>query len=81
MYGIGYWKAGAGIIHIIIFKNYAVPGGFIIGTDSQTPNASGTGMVGIGVGGSDAVDEMAGMPWEPVCPKVIGVHLTGGLRG
>ena len=80
-YGIGYWKAGAGIIHTTIFENYAVPGGLIIGTDSHTPNAGGMGMVGIGVGGSDAVDAMAGMPWELVCPKVIGVHLTGELQG
>lgn len=80
-YGIGYWKAGAGIIHTTIFENYAVPGGLIIGTDSHTPNAGGLGMLGIGVGGSDAVDAMAGMPWELVCPKVIGVHLTGELQG
>ncbi|POS75509.1 aconitate hydratase 1 [Diaporthe helianthi] len=80
-YGIGYWKAGAGIIHTTIFENYAVPGGLIIGTDSHTPNAGGMGMMGIGVGGSDAVDGMAGMPWELACPKVLGVHLTGHLQG
>ncbi|KAH7145465.1 aconitate hydratase [Dactylonectria estremocensis] len=80
-YGIGYWKAGAGIIHITIFENYAFPGGLIIGTDSHTPNAGGMAMLGIGVGGSDAVDAMAGMPWELACPKVTGVHLTGQLQG
>ncbi|KAM0324786.1 hypothetical protein ACHAQA_007750 [Verticillium albo-atrum] len=80
-YGIGYWKPGAGIIHTTIFENYAFPGGLIIGTDSHTPNAGGMGMLGIGVGGSDAVDAMAGMPWELVCPKVVGVHLTGQLQG
>ncbi len=80
-YGIGYWKAGAGIIHTTIFENYAFPGGLIIGTDSHTPNAGGMGMLGIGVGGSDAVDAMAGMPWEIVAPKVVGVHLTGSLQG
>ncbi|KAI7216193.1 Aconitate hydratase [Hortaea werneckii] len=80
-YGIGYWKAGSGIIHTIIFENYAFPGGLIIGTDSHTPNAGGLGMLGIGVGGSDAVDAMAGMPWELQCPKIVGVRLTGRLRG
>ncbi|KAK7216138.1 hypothetical protein V2G26_004141 [Clonostachys chloroleuca] len=80
-YGIGYWKAGAGIIHTTIFENYAFPGGLMIGTDSHTPNAGGMGMMGIGVGGSDAVDAMAGMPWELVCPKVVGVRLTGRLSG
>ncbi|KAF4981501.1 hypothetical protein FZEAL_2686 [Fusarium zealandicum] len=80
-YGIGYWKAGAGIIHTTIFENYAFPGGLMIGTDSHTPNAGGMGMLGIGVGGSDAVDAMAGMPWELVCPKVVGVRLTGKLSG
>ncbi|RFU28112.1 hypothetical protein B7463_g8220, partial [Scytalidium lignicola] len=80
-YGIGFWRPGAGIIHTIIFENYAFPGGLIIGTDSHTPNAGGMGMLGIGVGGSDAVDAMAGMPWELQCPKVIGVRLTGRLQG
>lgn len=80
-YGIGYWKAGAGIIHITIFENYAIPGGMMIGTDSHTPNAGGMGMLGIGVGGADAVDAMIGMPWELVCPKVVGVRLTGKLSG
>lgn len=80
-YGLGYWKAGAGIIHITIFENYAFPGGLIIGTDSHTPNAGGLGMLGIGVGGSDAVDAMAGMPWELAAPQVLGVHLTGALQG
>ncbi|OAK99371.1 aconitate hydratase [Phaeosphaeriaceae sp. SRC1lsM3a] len=80
-YGVGWWKPGAGIIHITIFENYAFPGGLIIGTDSHTPNAGGLGMLGIGVGGSDAVDAMAGMPWEVMCPKVVGVRLSGQLRG
>lgn len=80
-YGIGYWKAGAGIIHTTILENYAFPGGLIIGTDSHTPNAGGMSMLGIGVGGSDAVDGMAGMPWELACPRIVGVHLTGRLRG
>ncbi|GAP83340.1 putative aconitate hydratase 1 [Rosellinia necatrix] len=80
-YGMGYWKPNAGIIHTTIFENYAFPGGLIIGTDSHTPNAGGMGMLGIGVGGSDAVDAMAGMPWEIICPKIIGVHLSGQLQG
>ncbi|KAL1797529.1 hypothetical protein ACET3X_004135 [Alternaria dauci] len=80
-YGIGWWKPGAGIIHTTIFENYAFPGGLIIGTDSHTPNAGGMGMLGIGVGGSDAVDAMAGMPWELMCPQVVGVRLTGRLQG
>ncbi|OLN92812.1 Aconitate hydratase, mitochondrial protein 3 [Colletotrichum chlorophyti] len=80
-YGIGYWKPGAGIIHTTIFENYAFPGGLMIGTDSHTPNAGGMGMLGIGVGGADAVDAMAGMPWELACPKIIGVRLTGELQG
>ncbi|KAI1357382.1 aconitate hydratase [Xylaria arbuscula] len=79
-YGIGYWKPNAGIIHTTIFENYAFPGGLIIGTDSHTPNAGGMGMLGIGVGGSDAVNAMSGMPWELVCPKVVGVCLTGALK-
>ncbi|KAF3015176.1 hypothetical protein E8E15_004119 [Penicillium rubens] len=80
-YGIGFWRPGSGIIHTVIFEHYAVPGGLIIGTDSHTPNAGGLGMLGIGVGGSDAVDAMSGMPWELVAPKVIGVRLTGQLSG
>ncbi|KAK7733542.1 hypothetical protein SLS57_000557 [Botryosphaeria dothidea] len=80
-YNIGFWKPGSGIIHTILFENYAFPGGLMIGTDSHTPNAGGIGMIGIGVGGSDAVDAMAGMPWELQCPKVMGVKLTGKLRG
>lgn len=80
-YNIGYWKAGSGIIHTIILENYAFPGGLIIGTDSHTPNAGGMSMLGIGVGGSDAVDAMAGLPWELPCPEVVGVRLTGRLRG
>lgn len=80
-YGIGFWKPGAGIIHQVVLENYAFPGGMMIGTDSHTPNAGGLGMVAIGVGGADAVDVMAGMPWELKFPKVIGVKLTGSLSG
>ena len=80
-YGIGFWKPGAGIIHQVIFENYAFPGGMIIGTDSHTPNAGGLGMVAIGVGGADAVDVMSGMPLELKMPKVLGVELTGKLSG
>ena len=80
-YGIGFWKPGAGIIHQIVLENYAFPGGMMIGTDSHTPNAGGLGMVAIGVGGADAVDVMAGMPWELKMPKVIGVKLTGKMNG
>ncbi|KAH7126637.1 aconitase family-domain-containing protein [Dendryphion nanum] len=80
-YGIGWWKPQAGIIHTTLFENYAFPGGLIIGTDSHTPNAGGMSMLGIGVGGSDAVDAMAGMPWELMCPKVVGVRLEGRLNG
>ena len=80
-HGIGFWKPGAGIIHQVVLENYAFPGGMMIGTDSHTPNAGGLGMVAIGVGGADAVDVMAGMPWEIKFPRVIGVHLTGELNG
>jgi aconitate hydratase len=80
-YGIGFWKAGAGIIHQVVLENYAFPGGMMIGTDSHTPNAGGLGMVAIGVGGADAVDVMAGLAWELKMPKVIGVKLTGKLSG
>ena len=80
-YGIGFWKPGAGIIHQVVLENYAFPGGMMIGTDSHTPNAGGLGMIAIGVGGADAVDVMAGMPWELKWPKLIGVHLTGKLSG
>jgi aconitate hydratase len=80
-YGIGFWKPGAGIIHQVVLENYAFPGGMMIGTDSHTPNAGGLGMVAIGVGGADAVDVMAGMPWELKFPKIIGVHLTGKMSG
>ncbi|KAJ3385013.1 Aconitate hydratase mitochondrial [Lobulomyces angularis] len=80
-YDIGFWKPGSGIIHQIILENYAFPGGLMIGTDSHTPNAGGLGMVAIGVGGADAVDVMADIPWELKCPKVIGVKLTGKLSG
>ena len=80
-YGVGFWKPGAGIIHQIVLENYAFPGGMMIGTDSHTPNAGGLGMVAIGVGGADAVDVMAAMPWELKWPKLIGIHLTGKLSG
>src|SRR5690242_17403568 len=80
-YGIGFWKAGAGIIHQVVLENYAFPGGMMIGTDSHTPNAGGLGMVAIGVGGADAVDVMAGLPWELRMPKLIGVKLTGKMSG
>lgn len=80
-YGIGFWKPGAGIIHQVVLENYAFPGGMMIGTDSHTVNAGGLGMVAIGVGGADAVDVMAGMPWELKFPKLIGVKLTGRMNG
>ena len=80
-YGIGFWKPGAGIIHQVVLENYAFPGGMMIGTDSHTPNAGGLGMIAIGVGGADAVDVMAGIPWELKFPKIIGVRLTGSLKG
>lgn len=80
-YGIGFWKPGSGIIHQVVLENYAFPGGMMIGTDSHTPNAGGLGMIAIGVGGADAVDVMAGFPWELKFPKLIGVKLTGKLSG
>ncbi len=80
-YGLGFWEPGAGIIHQVVLEKYAFPGGMMIGTDSHTPNAGGLGMVAIGVGGADAVDVMAGMPWELKWPGLIGVHLTGELQG
>lgn len=80
-FGIGFWKPGAGIIHQVLLENYAFPGGLMIGTDSHTPNAGGLAMLAIGVGGADAVDVMAGMPWELKFPKLIGVKLIGKLSG
>jgi aconitate hydratase len=80
-YGIGFWKPGAGIIHQVVLENYAFPGGMMIGTDSHTVNAGGLGMVAIGVGGADACDVMAGLPWELKFPKIIGIKLTGKLSG
>src|SRR5688500_17507962 len=80
-FGIGFWKPGAGIIHQVVLENYAFPGGMMIGTDSHTVNAGGLGMVAIGVGGADAVDVMAGMPWELKWPKLIGIKLTGKMSG
>ncbi len=80
-YGLGFWKPGAGIIHQVVLENYAFPGGMMIGTDSHTVNAGGLGMIAIGVGGADAVDVMAGLPWELKMPKLIGVKLTGKLSG
>ncbi|HJR75507.1 MAG TPA: aconitate hydratase [Nitrospiraceae bacterium] len=80
-YGIGFWKPGSGIIHQVVLENYAFPGGLIIGTDSHTPNGGGLGMLAIGVGGADAGEVMAGLPWEVLHPKLIGVRLTGRLNG
>jgi aconitate hydratase len=80
-YGMGFWEPGAGIIHQVFLEQYAFPGGLLIGTDSHTPNAGGLGMLAIGVGGADAADAMAGLPWEIKCPKLIGVRLTGSLNG
>src|SRR5574344_668380 len=80
-YGIGFWQPGAGIIHQVVLENYAFPGGMMVGTDSHTPNAGGLGMLAIGVGGADAVDVMSGMEWELKMPRIIGVHLSGKLRG
>jgi len=80
-YGVGFWKPGAGIIHQVVLENYAFPGGMMIGSDSHTPNAGGLGMIAIGVGGADAVDVMAKMPWELKWPKLIGIKLTGKLSG
>ena len=80
-YAIGFWGPGSGIIHQVILENYAVPGGLMIGTDSHTPNAGGLGMVAIGVGGADAAEVMAGLPWETTFPEIVGVKLTGELTG
>ncbi|MDR2936812.1 MAG: aconitate hydratase [Rikenellaceae bacterium] len=80
-YGVGFWKPGAGIIHQVVLENYAFPGGMMIGTDSHTPTAGGLGMIAVGVGGADAMDVMAGIPWELKMPKLIGVKLTGKLNG
>ncbi len=80
-YGIGFWKPGSGIIHQVVLENYAFPGGLMIGTDSHTPNAGGLGMVAIGVGGADAVDVMAGFDWEVLQPEIVGVKLSGALKG
>ena len=80
-YGVGFWKPGSGIIHQIILENYAFPGLLMVGTDSHTPNGGGLGGLCIGVGGADAVDVMADIPWELKCPRVIGVKLTGKLSG
>jgi aconitate hydratase len=80
-FGLGFWKPGAGIIHQVVLENYAFPGGMMVGTDSHTPNAGGLGMIAIGVGGADAVDVMADLPWELKMPKLIGVKLTGRLSG
>ena len=80
-FNIGFWRPGSGIIHQIVLENYAFPGLLMIGTDSHTPNAGGLGACAIGVGGADAVDVMAGLPWELKAPKVIGVRLTGELSG
>jgi aconitate hydratase len=80
-FGLGFWRPGSGIIHQVVLENYAFPGGLMIGTDSHTPNAGGLGMLAIGVGGADAAEVMAGLPWEVLHPRLIGVHLTGKLHG
>jgi len=80
-FGIGFWRPGSGIIHQVVLENYAFPGGLMIGTDSHTPNAGGLGMLAIGVGGADAAEVMAGLPWEVLHPKLVGVRLTGRLQG
>ncbi len=80
-YGLGFWKPGSGIIHQVVLENYAFPGGMMIGTDSHTPNAGGLGMIAVGVGGADAVDVMAGFNWEVLQPEIVGVKLTGSLKG
>src|SRR3990170_239849 len=80
-YGIGFWKPGSGIIHQVVLENYAFPGGLMIGADSHTPNGGGLGMLAIGVGGADCAEAMAGLPWEVLDPKLVGVHLTGKLAG
>ncbi|MBX2859820.1 MAG: aconitate hydratase [Vampirovibrio sp.] len=80
-YGMGFWRPGSGIIHQVVLEKYAFPGSMMIGTDSHTPNAGGLGMIAIGVGGADAADVMAGLPWEVKMPKLVGVHLTGKLNG
>ena len=80
-YGIGFWGPGSGIIHQVLLENYAVPGGMMIGTDSHTPNAGGLGMLGVGVGGEDAAEVMAGLAWETTYPHIVGVNLSGRLTG
>lgn len=80
-YGMSFWKPGSGIIHQIVLENYAAPGLLMLGTDSHTPNAGGLGAIAIGVGGADAVDAMANIPWELKAPEVIGIKLTGKLNG
>src|SRR2546429_2514995 len=80
-YGIGFWKPGSGIVHQVVLENYAFPGGLMIGADSHTPNGGGLGMLAIGVGGADCGEVMAGLPWEVLHPKLIGVPLTGKLCG
>jgi len=80
-YGIGFWRPGSGIIHQVLLENYAIPGGMMIGTDSHTPNAGGMGMIAIGVGGADAAEVMAGLPWDTTMPEIVGVRLRGRLHG
>ncbi|MGV4398170.1 aconitase family protein, partial [Pandoraea pneumonica] len=80
-YGLGFWEPGAGIIHQVVLENYAFPGALMIGTDSHTPNAGGLGACAVGVGGADAVEALAGLPWEVLYPKRIAVYLTGTLGG
>lgn len=80
-FGVGFWAPGAGIIHQVVLENYAYPGALIVGTDSHTPNAGGLGACAIGVGGADAVEVMAGLPWEVLYPRHVGVRLTGEMSG
>src|SRR5512145_2308899 len=80
-FGIGFWRPGSGIIHQVVLENYAFPGGLMIGADSHTPNGGGLGMLAIGVGGADCAEAMAGLPWEVLHPRLVGVHLTGKLSG
>jgi aconitate hydratase len=80
-FGVGFWGPGAGILHQVNLEQYAFPGAMIIGTDSHTPNAGGLGACSVGVGGADAVEVMAGLPWEVLYPSRIGVKLTGKLNG
>ncbi len=80
-YNMGFWKPGSGIIHQVVYENYAVPGTMMVGTDSHTPNAGGMGMIAVGVGGADAVDVMTGQGFTTKMPKIVGIRLKGKLNG